>query len=368
MTNFSPIKFSKKADADFVRTLRKRVGAYFKSNRLSRHANWNMKVKTVSMLSMYLLPYFLMLSGLVTHPALIFCLWLVMGIGMAGIGLSIMHDANHGAYSSNQKVNKWLGYMLDFVGGSAYNWKIQHNLLHHSYTNVDGLDEDISPRGMLRFSPHQRHHKVHRFQHIYAWVLYGLMTITWITGKDFNRFFKYKQMGLGKDEKRSYNQLFLQMLLSKIFYFGYILALPIYLLPISWGWLLFSFFSMHFICGFILGIIFQPAHVVPQTEYPLPDQEGQMENHWAVHQLLTTTNFAPTNKLIGWYAGGLNYQIEHHLFPTICHVHYKALSKIVRQTAEEFGIPYHSVPTFRGAIVNHGKMLWALGNPQPAVS
>ncbi|MEM9921180.1 MAG: acyl-CoA desaturase [Bacteroidota bacterium] len=364
-TDFRAIKFSKDTDTDFIRTLRKRVGAYFRTNKISRHANASMKVKTVCMISIYLAPYFLMMTGVVTNFWAILGLWLVMGVGMAGIGLSIMHDANHGAYSSNKNVNKYLGFLLDFVGGSAYNWKIQHNLLHHSFTNVDGLDEDISPRGVLRFSPHQEHRQMHRFQHVYAWFLYGLMTFTWVVGKDFNRFFRYKSMGIGKEEKgaNSHSAVFTRMLIAKLFYYTYIIVLPILVLPVSWGWVLFFFFVMHFVSGFILGIIFQPAHVVPQTEYPLPDDKGKMENHWAIHQMLTTTNFAPTNPIIGWYAGGLNYQIEHHLFPTICHVHYKELSKIVRQTAEEFGIPYHSEPTFRGAIINHGKMLWSLGNP-----
>ncbi|MTI30775.1 acyl-CoA desaturase [Cytophagales bacterium RKSG123] len=360
--NFSGAKFSKEAHADFSTTLRGRIKEYFKSNNKSRYGNSTMVWKSISLITLYLVPYILMITGVFTNSWIIWGLWLIMGIGMAGIGLSIMHDANHGAYSKNPKINTLMGYMLNFVGGSAVNWKIQHNVLHHSYTNIDGMDEDIMPVKILRFSPHQERFKIHKLQHIYAWFFYGLMTISWVTAKDFNRLKSYKKMGLTKTQNKSYNWLMTELVLSKVFYFTYILVIPILVLPQSWWLIALYFLSMHFLAGFILGIVFQPAHVMPTSDYPLPDPNGKMDNNWFIHQLQTTTNFSPDNKLLSWYVGGLNYQIEHHLFPNICHIHYKDLSKIVKKTALEFGIPYNSQPTFLRAIWNHGKMLKQLGN------
>ena len=117
---------------------------------------------------------------------------------------------------------------------------------------------------------------------------------------------------------------------------------------------------MQFICGFILGIIFQPAHVVPTSNYPMPDKSGDIEADCAVSQMYNTANFAHESRLFSWYVGGLNYQVEHHLFPNICHIHYRKISEIVKSTAEEFEVPYHSYATFIGALKEHTKMLYDL--------
>ena len=354
------VKFSKDTN-DFFLTLRGRVSDYFKTNGISKFGNSRMVTKTVFMIALYVIPYILMISGVVANVWGVFAMWVLMGFGMSGIGLSIMHDANHGAYSKNKRVNKYLGFMMEVVGGSSLNWRIQHNKLHHSYTNIHGMDEDIMPPKFLRFSPHQKRTKVHRFQHIYAWFFYGLMTISWITAKDFKGLYRYKKMGLTQNQKKSFNRLFWDIVITKVLYYAYALVIPLLVLDISWWLVVIFFFIMHFVCGFVLGIIFQPAHVMPTSEYPLPDKKGNVLNNWAIHQMLTTTNFAPKSKIFSWFVGGLNYQIEHHLFPKICHVHYKKISKIVKETAKEYGLPYNSKSNFIKAIWDHGKMLRNLG-------
>jgi linoleoyl-CoA desaturase len=285
-----------------------------------------------------------------------------MGVASAGIGLSIMHDANHGSYSSDKRINNILGYLLNFIGGSAVNWRIQHNYLHHSYTNIEGMDEDIDPGNILRLSPHKPLLKAHRWQHIYAWILYGLMTLSWVTTKDFNQLKRYRDMGLLKRQNRSYSSLVTELILFKLFFYTYLGVIPMIFSGIPWWQTLLCIVFMHFVQGFILTVVFQPAHVMPDSDYPLPDDKGNMENSWAISQLLTTTNFAPTSRIFSWYVGGLNFQIEHHLFPNICHVHYKKISEIVKRTAEEFGFPYHVQPTFIAALVSHGRMLRKLGH------
>ena len=359
--DYSSIKFSGQNNVEFFTTLRSRVMEYFKENNITRYGNSKMVIKTIALIAMYFVPYFLMIFGVFSSLWIQAGLWVIMGFGMAGIGFSVMHDANHGAYSKNATVNKILGLFANILGASATNWKIQHNMLHHSYTNVSGIDEDISPGNIMRFSPHQKRFKAHRFQHLYAWFLYALMTIQWSTVKDFRQIFRYKRMGLTKKVDKNFSKLFTHLMISKIIYYGYLIVLPIVLTDTPWYFILLFYALMHFVAGFILAVVFQPAHVIPSSEFPLPDITGKLDNNWAVHQMLTTSNFAPKNKLLSWYVGGLNFQIEHHLFPNICHVHYKKLSKIVKKTADEFNVPYNVQPTFRAAIAAHGKLLKEFG-------
>ena len=356
----STIRFSS-AKPEFYSAVNQRVNEYFKSRNLSRNSNAEMIIKTVFMFSLYVIPYALMISSVVTNAWWMLGLCVIMGIAIGGIGLAVMHDANHGAYSNKPWINNFLGLSLNVVGGNAFNWKVQHNVLHHTYTNIHDVDEDISPRGVLRLSPHGEWKFFHRFQHLYAWFFYGLMTLVWVLVKDYIRIVKYQKDGLVKKQKASIGTEWTVLLLSKIIYVLYIFVIPALVLSISWWQLIIGFLAMHYIAGFILAIIFQPAHVIDGTEYPLPDGEGKMDNSWAIHQLHTTTNFANSNRLLSWYVGGLNFQVEHHLFPGVCHVHYRKISRIVEATAKEFGLPYKAEPTFFGALRGHARLLKQLG-------
>lgn len=360
-SDFRNIRFPRDHNPVFIKELRAKVNAYFEDNKISRFGNLNMYSKTVFMIALYLVPYGLMLSGMFTSFVALASMWLLMGFGMAGIGLSVMHDANHMSYSKRPGINRALGYLLNFIGGHSRNWKIQHNTLHHAFTNIDGYDEDINPGNMLRFSPHKPRHKIHRLQHIYAWFLYGLMTISWISEKDYLELYRYYKGGFSLGRGKTLFGLYLELIVSKLIYFTYILVIPMILLPVPWWMVLILFLMTHFVCGLVLAVIFQSAHVVPDSKYPLPDSEGMMENEWAIHQLLTTTDFSPGNKVFSWLIGGLNFQVEHHLFPNICHVHYRKIASIVRKTAREFNLPYHVQPNFILAVRNHGRMLKYLG-------
>lgn len=360
MTQAKPIKFAS-TRKDFSLTLNTRVTDYFKTNKLSKHANAQMVIKTISMFLLYFIPYAFIISGLFTSGWIALLLILVMSIGLGGIGLSIMHDANHGAYSKRTWINTLLGYSLNLVGANAFNWKMQHNVLHHTYTNVHDVDEDISPRGALRMTPHTKWKYIHKFQFIYAWFLYGLMTIVWLVYKDFQRIIRYDKNGLAKKQKANIRKEWFILLISKGVFISYIFLIPMLLTPFAWWQILIGILSMHYIAGFILAIIFQPAHVIDGTEFPLPDADNNMENNWAIHQLITTTNFANNSTWFSWYVGGLNFQVEHHLFPNICHIHYHKISAIVKETALEFGLPYKSARTFFGALAGHARMLRQLG-------
>jgi linoleoyl-CoA desaturase len=188
------------------------------------------------------------------------------------------------------------------------------------------------------------------------------MTLVWCTTKDYKQAARYNKLGLLGTQKLTYGKLLTRIIISKTLYAAMIFGLPIWLSPAPWYFTILGFLVMQFIAGFILGIIFQPAHVVPTSDYPMPDDSGNIDADWAVSQLYNTANFAPGAKLFSWYVGGLNYQVEHHLFPNICHIHYSSISKIVKETAEEFKLPYHSYKTFGQALSDHTKMLYQLGN------
>lgn len=357
---FQRYKFTASVDAEFVKTLRSRVDNYFKSTDTTRYADWRMITKTIAVFAMALGPLVLMLTGVVTSVWLMFILWIVMGIGMASIGTNVMHDALHGSYSRNPRINKLIGSSIYFLGASGRMWQIQHNVLHHSFTNMEHADEDIDAPGILRFSPHQEHKKIHRYQHIYAWFLYGLSTLLWTTIKDFKAIFRYRTLGLMKPGKE-FRKTLTDIVFWKVVYYLYILVLPMILLPVSWWMVLLMYITMHYVMGVWLSIVFQTAHVIPETEFVPSTLGDRVERSWHVHQLLTTANFAAGNKFITWMTGGLNYQIEHHLFPNICHIHYPKLAPIVKATAEEFKIPYHNKASFREALRSHARMLRMLG-------
>lgn len=346
---------------EFYKELRTDVKEYFEKNGIGKDGGIKIIIKTVVMSIIYFLPFILMLSGYITSPLFVILSWIVMGLGMTGIGVATMHDSNHGAFSKHHWVNKLFGNSLYFLGGFPENWKYKHNVLHHGYTNVEGHDEDIAFEGFLRFSPHKPLMKIHKYQHLYAWFFYGFMTLTWVSYEDIRRVIQYKKEGTVLDKKVNYNALFRKLIFTKILYFAFFLILPMVIVPVAWYWTLIGFILMHYTGGFILTVIFQLAHVVPTSSYPLPDDNQNMENNWAIHQLLTTADFSPNSKWFSWLVGGLNFQVVHHLFPNISHIHYKEIADILKKKAEKYNLPYNVNPTFFKAINQHMLMLKKLG-------
>lgn len=320
-----------------------------------------MVIKSLLLVSLYLVPLVLISTGVASTTFQLFVCFVLSGFGMAGVGMGVMHDAIHGSYSKNPKINKWVGYTLDMIGASSIVWRMQHNVLHHSYTNIDDHDDDINAPFFLRFSPNAPQNNLHKYQHLYAWFFYSLSTLSWVTAKDFVRLKRYYKKGLMKSEK-DYRQAVLKLIACKLGYFSIILGLPLIFSPFSADMILFGYLAMHFVTGLTITLVFQIAHIVEDVNFPLPDSNGIVDGERILHQLATTCNFAPNNKFLFWFVGGLNYQVEHHLFPDICHVHYRDIAPIVKATAEEYNIPYHSKPKFVMAVLDHFKMLYVLGN------
>lgn len=356
-----PVKFKSNEDWQklFWSITRNKVHEYFKENRISTKANVAMVVKSGVMLMLYLLPYVLLLT-VVKQVWIAVPLALLIGIGKAGVGMAVMHDGLHGAYSEKKWVNKLVGSTMYLIGGNVFNWKIQHNIYHHAYTNITGYDEDIQTRWILRLSEHTPLKKIHRFQFIYAFLMYSLMTFSMLFG-DVKQLLMYNRTGLTLKHHSNPQHELVKVLLVKAVYLFAFLVLPVLLTSFSWWQVCIGFMIIHLTAGFIMSLVFQMAHISEDVQQPLPDEDRITENDWAVHQLLTTANFAPRNKLLNWYIGGLNFQIEHHLFPHICHIHYPKISPIIEETCQHFGISYNNKPTLRAAIRSHTRRLNELG-------
>lgn len=353
------IKFLNIQQSTFFSTTRQRVEAYFKEKGISKHANQAMWFKTIFFLTVAVGLYLLIFSNQ-------FGSWTMLGFAVllgacnAFIGFNICHDAIHGSFSANSKVNKTLSFIFNLIGASPYVWNLTHNVVHHTYTNIPGHDEDIEiAPGLIRLDENEKVNKIQRFQHIYAFSLYSLASLSWVFRKDYVKFFQKKigQHPTLNHPKREYFNLFFY---KAIYYFLFIL-LPLLVLEVTWWQVLIGFLGLHLAEGLVLGLVFQLAHVVEGTDFPVPNSQGNIEEAWAAHQMRTTANFATKSKLAGFLLGGLNQQIEHHLFPKVCHIHYPAISEIVKKTAQEFNLPYIENPTFFKAMQSHYRMLKKFG-------
>jgi linoleoyl-CoA desaturase len=281
--------------------------------------------------------------------------------------MNIMHDGNHGTYSKKKWVNKLMGGSIYILAGNVYNWQVQHYVLHHTYTNVHGHDEDITVGEIVRFTPETRWRKFHRFQHIYSFFLYGLLTINWAITTDFRQSRKYLKQKLSYGKLPNPLKQWSTVAISKVAYILLWIVTPILVTDLSWWMVILGFFAMHFTAGLILSVVFQLAHVTESTLMPVPTEELKFEHAWVTHQLFTTANFSVKNKLVGWFTGGLNHQVEHHIFPNISHIHYSKIRDIVKETAQEYNLPYFEYKSTREAIISHFRYLKDLG-AQPQIA
>jgi len=355
------IKFPSRENGEFFSTVKQRVNSYFEEAGISKNANAAMITKTTILLtSLFALYIVLMLD--ILHPSLMLVVVLLMGINTALIGFNVGHDALHGSYSKYPLVNSLLSHSYTLAGVNLYIWKITHNVVHHTYTNIPDYDDDLDDMPFMRYSPKDKLKKHHRFQHIYAFVLYAFGTIAWVLFRDYRNFMR-KRIGSYEFKSHPKKEIFYLFLYKGLYYF-FALALPMMLLSVPFWMVLIGFFALHMVEGLTLATIFQLAHVVEEAHFPEPDGEGTMEDNWAIHQMKTTADFATRSKLAHWLFGGLNFQIEHHLFPHICHIHYMKISEIVKKVAAEFNVPYNDMGSLGGALRSHIRHLKRLGTQE----
>ncbi len=345
------------AKTGFQSEVKRRVENYFAENRIAPTGNWKLYIKTLLILIYFVSVYTaLVFFQLPEWVSLLLCV--ALAIGVAAIGFNVMHDGAHGSFSKSRALNDLAANTLDVLGASSYMWKTKHNVAHHTYTNVHEFDDDINVRPLLRLAPGQKRLAIHRFQHIYGIPLYGFLHVVWIVYKDFLKYFSGK---VGNTPLRKMNMKEEMVFWgSKVSFLFFFILLPVYFHGIVLFLIGFAVFSL--CTGVFISVVFQLAHVVGEVEFLLPDKElNKMDNEWAIHQVISTANFATNSKLVTWFVGGLNFQIEHHLFPKISHVHYPAISRIVKQTCADFGIKYYEFSTTRAAVAQHISFLKRLG-------
>lgn len=344
-----------KVQHPFFDTLQKRVYDYFDKNKIEMSGGWRLWSKAMFYIVASITNYWLMV-WVVPAGAWSILLCITMGLLLAGIGFNVMHDGAHGAFSKYKWVNNIMGFSLNFMGGDVNLWKIKHNLVHHSFTNVEGLDDDIDIEPYIRTNPYQEKKKMHRFQHLYVSFLYSMTYLNWIWWADFEKYFTQKVGGV-KFRKMDFKS-HLSFWTGKIGFLVIALVIPIVM--VGWAKALVGFAIVAATTGVLIALVFQVAHVVEQTSF-MNAEDKSTQDEWAVTQLKGTANFATSNRIVLFFTGGLNHQIEHHLFPRISHVHYPKVSAIVKDTCKEFGIQYHEYKTFIGAVASHYAHLRNMG-------
>ena len=349
-------KFVNAKGSTFHQELKRRVNNYFIESKKESTGNFSLYFKGGLLTLLYVAAYVhLVFFTPVAWIGILECIF--MGGLTSAIGFNVMHDGSHGSFSQSKIANKIATFSINMLGASGIMWNNKHNIIHHTYTNIDGVDDDIEIKPMLRMCPTQKKYKIHRFQHIYVWFLYTLLLIVWLFVSDYTKYFR-KKIGPVPIKKLSGFDHF-AFWAAKVGYAFMMIVLPIYMVGLL-PWVI-GFLSMALFSGFILSIVFQLAHTVEDTAFPLPADDNKIENEWAIHQIETTANFATKSKIISWFVGGLNFQIEHHLFPKISHIHYPAISKIIKNTCLEFNVRYIEYAKMRHAIISHASYLKRMG-------
>jgi linoleoyl-CoA desaturase len=351
------VTFSNKNN-EFYQTLKTEVDEYFATKKIKKTGDWRLYTKTILLVGAAIAGYgSLMLTQMATLPALLTCV--ALGYVFACIGFSVMHDANHGSYSSKPWLNDLIGLSANALGASSFFWKQKHNIIHHTYTNVDGIDDDIAKSPIIRQCDSQKWVPAHKVQHLYLLPIYALSSIFWLFFMDFAKYFTHKIYTTDAWKMSTKNKVIFWI--TKIGYLTFYIILPI----IKFGFFPWfgGFLLLHATMGLTLSVVFQLAHVVENTEFEYVglEEAKHVESAWAVHELKTTSNFAMGNKAISWFVGGLNYQIEHHLFPKVSHVHYPAISQIVQKKCAEYNLPYNQYPTMSEAVASHFRVMKYLG-------
>jgi linoleoyl-CoA desaturase len=353
--------FKKSNDEEFSNTLTQRVENYFKETGNSKKGGWKAITKTIFLLMLFIVLYGLLLSNWF-NPWGTFFIGLLFGLTHALIVFNIAHDASHNALFKNHRLNKILSYTFNLVGSNSYLWNLSHNKTHHSYPNIADFDPDIHQQApLIRMSPTEPYRWYNKYQHIYATFLYLLFSIFFVFVKGLKEFFpssKSKRwLGIDRPPFREYVILFL----TKLIYFTYTLLIPLMVLDVTWQQFFLGYIGIHFILSLFLLSVLIPVHLVDESEFGTVDQKGHLNDTWTVHIFKNTIDFARKSKLANFLFGGLNTHIVHHIYPNICHLHYIALSEIIKQTAEEYHIQYHEESMW-GAIVSHYKLLKKMGS------
>ena len=355
-----PLKFG--SDTAFQLELRRRVEEHFRTTGRRQRDCWQMYVKTVVLVAAFAGSYGLLVFGSRSWRQAL-PLAILLGLSAAGIGFNVQHDGGHQAYSSRPWINKLMAMTLELIGGSSYLWRWKHVVFHHTYVNITGHDTDVDLGILARLTPHQRRLAFHRWQHLYLWPLYGVLAIKWQLVDDLRKLIGGRISNQPFPRPKGWDLVIL--VAGKATFFTLAFAIPSLRHPV--GVVLLYYAIAGLVTGMVLSVVFQVAHCVEEAEFPVPRSgTGRMDHGWAIHQAETTVDFARRSRMVTWLVGGLNFQIEHHLFPRICHVNYPALSRLVEETCRDFGITYAQHTSFRAGLASHFRWLRRMGMPNTA--
>jgi linoleoyl-CoA desaturase len=356
MSKTARVTFSN-ASSPFFETLKKKVDAYFSDAKINQTGNRKLFTKAIILFTLLVIVYTTLVFFTPKSILLSLMLCALLGLTFAAIGFNVMHDGAHGSFSTKTKVNDLMSYSLNVMGASSFMWKIKHNFNHHTYTNIEDMDDDIDIRPFMRVTENHPKLWFHKYQHIYWPIMYSLTYILWVFYLDFYKYFTGKIAELTFRKMTPSEHFWFWG--TKVFYISIFIFIPMYFVGVKQT--IIGYLTASVICGLVISIIFQLAHVVQGPKFPLPNEKNKIESEWAVHQLETTADFAPSNKVVSWLVGGLNYQVEHHLFPKISHVHYPKIREFVKETCAEFNVSYHEFPTLFGAVKSHVQYLKMIG-------
>ena len=349
------VKFAN--DAGFHREVRRRVQEYFRTTGRRQRDCPRMYLKTAVILAWFTASYVLLVFVAAAWWQAL-PLAVLLGLATAAIGFAIQHDGGHNAYSNHAWVNRLMARTLDLIGGSSYLWHHKHAVLHHTYANITGEDLDVDLGIFGRLTPHQRRLPFHRWQHLYLWPLYGLLAIKWHLYDDFKDVLSGRMGEHRVSRPKGWDLV--TFVGGKLAFFTLAFGVPLLLHPLWVVLLMYGVAAL--VLGVVLAVVFQLAHCVEEAAFPLPEGDtGLMASGWAAHQAETTVDFARKSRLVSWFVGGLNFQIEHHLFPRICHVNYPALADLVEGTCQEFGVPYREHASLGAGVASHFRWLRRLG-------
>ncbi len=348
----------KQPSLTFTQELKQNINQYFEQNKVEKTGNWELFFKAIvlvgTLIAMYICLVIFKHSGWLGITECV-----ILSVAGSGIGFNVMHDGGHGSFSKYSWVNKLASVSLDVLGASSYLWNTKHNVIHHTYTNIEGVDDDIEPGIFLRFHNSQKKYGFHKYQYLYFWFLYALLYFFWVFQMDMVKYFK------GKIGRIDFPKMKLKDHLAywgwKLFYVTAFVAIPIYRVGIG-NWAI-GYATFCACTGVLISIVFQLAHTVEHTNMVQikGTDPGIIEDEWTKHQIRTTANFATSNKIVNWFTGGLNFQVVHHLFPKISHVHYPAINDIIKKVCAKHELAYIEYKNTRTAIISHINFLKQMG-------
>ena len=294
------------------------------------------------------------------QPGIVLASLCLLGLVLGSMltAFCVQHDANHGSYFRKRRWNHLVGWSADaFLGFSSYAWRVKHNVAHHTYTNVDGFDDDATQVPLLRFAPSQPVRPWYRFQQYYIWPMYMLMGLRWQIAGDLAAF---RRGRVGESALRPPRGWTLAgVVVGKAIFLTWALVIPMLVYP--WWGVVAAYLGFTMITSLIMATTFQLAHCVQEASFASPDELRDERRVWAVHEVETTVDFCPRNPVLTWMLGGLNFQIEHHLFPKVPHTHYPKIAEIVRRNCDLHGVRYSFHPSLGGALRSHFLHLRAMG-------